>query len=323
MRPRTGAFTLIELLTSIGIILVLMGLVAVGLRGVRATATRADSLNSVRQMALAYSSYANEHRQRLLPGYIGAELFGDGQPFGDLSIKEPDGVDEMDDLDKQSYVWRLAPYVDHVWQTFFTDMNSPGLLSDFQDDYHDGEYGPFGDVDEGGISERPSYGMNSIFVGGDSVHGGTYAVERNPWTPAAGVEDEIFAATRLSEVKNPTKLIVFGPAAKASAAGTGSAYEDDLIGFCELRPPFFTFDGTRWSLPQWTVGANGQVETTPGGEYTDPPGAGLPIARSGDLELMPVSMLDGSTNVEKISDLSRDMRRWSPFEVATNPTDAP
>ena len=58
-------------------------------------------------------------------------------------------------------------------------------------------------------SRTPAFGMNSIFVGGDSKHGGNYVTSRNPWTGSAG---EVLAATRMSEVKNPSKLIVSSPA---------------------------------------------------------------------------------------------------------------
>jgi hypothetical protein len=65
------------------------------------------------------------------------------------------------------------------------------------------------------------------------------------------------------------------------------------------------------------VGRQGLVQQTSNGEYADP--AGLPIDRSGK-DLMPVAHLDGSTVVEQLSSLSRDMRRWSPFEVGMYPT---
>ncbi|MCZ6542987.1 MAG: prepilin-type N-terminal cleavage/methylation domain-containing protein, partial [Planctomycetota bacterium] len=316
MNRRHRAFSLLELLVSIAIIMVLVGLLLVSLRGVKASATRTDSLNSLREMSLAYSQYSDEHRKRLMPGYIGENLFADGEPFENLIVKLPAG-EVLDPEDAQSYVWRLAPYVDHAWETFFTDTRDQGLLSELHGEFGNGIYGPgTAGANEIGISERPAYGLNSIFVGGDSFHGGSEVTPFNPWNTLG---NDPIAATRFSEVKNPSRLIIFAPTAKA---GTGDeVYEDPELGFCELRPPYLVLDDPspsgEWIDAQWTVGVGGLVEQTVTGQYAS--GAGLPIARSGK-NLMPVAHLDGSAVVEQISDISRDMRRWDPFEVGRRVT---
>jgi type II secretory pathway pseudopilin PulG len=309
-----------ELLVVVAIIGLLVGVVVVSMQAVRASATRSESLGALRQMALAYGQYTDEHRGRLMPGYLDENVLTDLN----ISAELEDGT-KLDQAfcaggmcDAGSYVWRLAPYLDDAWLTFFTETDV-GTRSVFVAEYGDPNnpiYGPAGaSAYAGGISERPSYGLNSIFVGGDSTHGGANITNRNPWD---GTEDKI-AATRLSEVKNPSRLIVFGPAAKA---GTGQTYEDPEVGFCELRPPYLVLNDASdiWEEPQWKVGIGGLVEQTPGGEYAD--GAGLPIARSGK-DLIPMAHLDGSTVVIAISKLSRDMRFWSPFEVGLRATAAP
>jgi prepilin-type N-terminal cleavage/methylation domain-containing protein len=320
MTCRNKAFTLMELLVVVAIIGLLVGVVVVSMQAVRASATRSESLGALRQMALAYGQYTDEHRGRLMPGYLDENVLTDLN----ISAELEDGT-KLDQAfcaggmcDAGSYVWRLAPYLDDAWLTFFTETDV-GTRSVFVAEYGDPNnpiYGPAGaSAYAGGISERPSYGLNSIFVGGDSTHGGANITNRNPWD---GTEDKI-AATRLSEVKNPSRLIVFGPAAKA---GTGQTYEDPEVGFCELRPPYLVLNDASdiWEEPQWKVGIGGLVEQTPGGEYAD--GAGLPIARSGK-DLIPMAHLDGSTVVIAISKLSRDMRFWSPFEVGLRTTAAP
>ena len=328
MNRRHRAFSLLELLVSIAIMMVLVGLLLVSLRPVRAAATRTDSMNALKQMALAYNQYSDDHRKRLMPGYIGADLFEPGQPFENLIVKLPDGtpLDQCDSdiCDAGSYVWRLAPYVDHAWETFFTDTRDQGLLSKLAAEYGCGIYGPGSAAGPVlcpnigisiGISERPAYGLNSIFVGGDSVHGGSGVTPFNPWNTSG---NDPIAATRFSEVKNPSRLILFAPTAKADPSGA-AVYEDPELGFCELRPPYLELDPTAntWINSQWTVGVGGLVEQTALGQYVD--GAGLPIARSGK-NLMPVAHLDGSAIVEQISDISRDMRRWDPFEVGRRVT---
>lgn len=314
MNRRHRAFSLLELLVSIAIIMVLVGLLLVSLRGVRASATRTDSMNALKQMALAYSQYSDEHRKRLMPGYIDNDVLAKL----DITAELPNGtvLNQCDGniCDAGSYVWRLAPYVDHAWETFFTDTRDQGLLSELEAEFGKGIYGP-GTVgaDEIGISERPAYGLNSIFVGGDSIHGGAYATDRNPWTPAAGLEDEILAATRFSEVKNPSRLIIFAPTVMLEAD------LDESLGFCELRPPYLDDSTGEWIDPQWIVGTGGMVERPPSIGEGDDAGAGLPIARSGK-NLIPIAHLDGSAVVEQISDISRDMRRWNPFEVGRRVT---
>ena len=311
---RDQGFTLIELMVVIAIIALLVTLVAVSLKTVRRTARRTVSLSALKQIMVAYRSYSDDNRGQFLPGYIGADLFDPGEPFEDLRVTLPGGT-PLRPKDKQSYVWRLAPYVDNAWEVFYSELRDEGLMAQLEAEYGDGIYGPFGDLKDGGISERPTYGLNSIFVGGDSEHGGQVVKEMNPWTPTD--PNVVIAATRFTQVKNPARLIVFGAAAKADAAGL-MVYDDESFGFCELRPPYLNLDldANMWIEPQWLVGTGGLVEQTNTGFYDE---AGLPIGRNGN-DLIAVGLLDGSASLEQVSNLSRDMRRWSPFEVALRKT---
>ena len=314
------AFTLIELLVVVAIIAVLIGILAFSLRGVRAAATRTVSLGALRQIMMGYSGYTQDHSGQLLPGYIGADLFNTNEPFDNLRVSFFSGGQLSNTEDKQSYVWRLAPYLDGGWQTFFEDMNDIGAMSEFEAEYDDLQAGASFNPD--GLSERPSFGLNSIFMGGDSVHGGPIAA-LHPWTNPANK----IAATRLSEVVNPVRVIVFGPAAKA-AANADDVYDEPAVGFCELRPPLLQRPDPSviWTMLQWEIGANGLVESTVN-QGDDAP-AGLPIARTaGDVlysgkESIPVGHLDGSTGTPTLADLSKDMRRWDPFEVALRGTES-
>ena len=305
MRINKKAFTLLELLVSISLIMLLVSFVAVSLRGVRASASRAESLSALRQMTLAYASYSADHNQRLMPGYIKAAMFLPGQPFGDLTVTLPDGS-IVHPLDAQSYVWRLAPYVDNAWQTFYVDLRDAGLLTRLQAKHDQAPpvLGPAGDPDTGGISERPAFGMNSIFVGGDTTHGGSAATPFHPWNNDG---NDSIAATRLSQVKNPSRLILFAPATKVGGDDTDG-------GFCELRPPFLPDDNGDWTLEHWRIEPGGTIGFV--GPATE---AGQPVDRSGK-GILPVALLDGSSGIEPFANLATDMRRWNPFEVGRRQT---
>ena len=295
-----------ELLIVVAIIALLVGIVAVSLRGVRGAATRTRSLSALRQTAMGYSMYSQDNNGRLLPGYIDIGLLNDPAFFGSLKISLGGGS-ELADEDKQSYVWRLAPYVDDHWQTFFEDTSSSSAMTSFTAEYQRMVI-PNGGHTPGLISEHPSFGLNSIFVGGDSVHGGVES--HNPWD---GTEPEK-AATRLTQVVNPTKLIVFAPTAVAATA-MSDTYEDVGVGSCELRAPFLDRPANTWTNQQWLIGANGRVTQAPTGSFGD--GGGLPIARTaknvlnGGKEPIPVVHLDGSTAVQPMVELSADMRHWT------------
>jgi len=300
-----------ELLIVVAVIALLVGIVAVTLRGVRGAASRTNSLSALRQMVMGYTLYSHDNNGRLLPGYIDTTLMDPGEPFKDLRVLLPSG-ESLIDVDMQSYVWRLAPYVDDSWQTFFEEADA-GAMAGFSAEYQRMENQSH---TPGSISEHPSFGLNSIFVGGDSEHGGVE--DQNPWQNTLPA----MAATRLSQVVNPTRVIVFAPAAMAAAAASDDVYEDISVGFCEIRAPYLALVGDTWEIQQWSIAGNGLVEQATTGNFIAPPGGGLPIARTakdvgnGGREPIPVAHLDGSTAVQAITDLMADMRRWDPFEVS-------
>ena len=328
---RHRAFTLLELIISMAIIAILLTLVIAPLHRIQNSAKRTDSLGALRQMALAYASYSTDHRQRLMPGYVNETLLEQL----DITAELPAGTSLRDPMycdgnicDASAYVWRLAPYLGNAWETMFVDYHSKRLRSQLETEFQNGVYGPVSrdasaTPPELGISRIPSFGMNSIFVGGDSFHGGSEVTPFNPWNT---VDNKPIAATRLSEVRNPATLIVFGAAALADTGGGGETYDsEERLGYVELRPPFTVFDegdpgdpsDDLWTNRQWEIGKNGEVIRTMSGDYAE--ASGLPLARWGANNL-PIAHLDGSTAVEVLHPtLKFDMRRWSPFAVGLEP----
>lgn len=329
------AFTLTEMIVVIALIALLVALVLVSLRSVRQAAKSTDSLNSLRQLSLAYKSYMEDHNYRLLPGYLNkATLDYFDALQSPITAHLPNGtvLDQCNPAsgrcDRSSYVWRLAPYMGDNWQDLFTDIRDPGLMARLSQEFDSGVYGPGSSTSAAdiGISDHPSFGLNSIFIGGDSFHGGPDVVPLNPWSGPTYSNPSSIAATRFTQVKNPSKIILFAPTAPA---GTGAdltiAYDNPDIGYAELRPPFTILDSAalsgqgQWINCQWILGTDGKVERRMTGDYGG--GAGLPIARNGR-DRLPVSHLDGSASIEVLDEIANDMSRWSPTEVisrAVNP----
>lgn len=317
MSAKSKAFTLLELMLSIAVMGVLASLLIVSMRAVRASASRTDSLGALRQMGVAHTSYSTDHRQQFMPGYIDPALFAVGNVFENLKVTVANGF-ELADADKSSYVWRMAPYLDNAWETYYHDTRSAAVRDRCQTDFYGHRFGPdaAGAEIDGGISERPTYGLNSILIGGDKGHGPPDIQSRNPWD---GSLPKI-AAVRVSEVKNPTTVVLFAPTAKARVPGPGDidAYDDSTLGFCELRPPCLTMVDDKLTelcssgQGQWQVGIKGRVEVGDAANMTN--GMGLPIDRTGGATV-PVVHIDGSCDTENIPDLSVDMVKWNPFET--------
>ena len=340
MAPIRKAFTIVELLVVMAIIALLISLVIVSLRGVKRAANRTDSLNSLRNMVLAYNSYSTDNRNTLMPGYLDETT----RNYLGITAKLEGGIELQgfsgDLCDAGSYVWRLAPYLSHHWQMVMTDYHSSELMGyllnrEFTPDGL-GIYGPGTAAwpTELGISAVPSFGLNSIFVGGDAYHGGPDAITRNPWTPID--PNDVLAATKYTQVKNPAKLIVFGSTRYYAdqslfyppPPGVTAPVADPTMGYCELRAPFLPVSGGGWERHWHLEGA--QVVDDGGNLYSN--GGGVPVGRWGDDNFL-AAMLDGSTAAEKLTALGapsslnhndpnnfaamqRIMSRWSPFVIA-------
>lgn len=312
-RPCLSArgFTIVELIVALAIIFVLITAAAVALRSVRQSAERAGTLNSLRQLTQAYLNYATEHGGRLMPGYVDAADFGTGAGQIELRGRLKTGH-ELANEDKSSYVWRLAPYLDHAWETYMDDYRDQALLSVLARLYGSGDgngtYGPgsagsgsTGYPAEFNIAEAPAFGLNSIYLGGDSRHGPV--PNRAPWKSS----DRI-AITRLSEARSPAKLIVFAPTKRVPEVADMPTSE--RMGYCELRPAMCEIDNAA-PIINWEIGIDGHEAnqaiaaaglTTPGG---------LPIDRLGG-DSIPTAQLDGSVNVSPIAQLAVDRERWLP-----------
>jgi type II secretory pathway pseudopilin PulG len=337
------AFTLVELLISIAILFLLIGVAAVALQGVRKGANRADSMQALRQMITGYLAYAQDHNGRLMPGYIDPTRIpvpnGNASGMIDIHGRNPlDSASYLQPEDITGYVWRLTPYLGGKWQTMFKDYRSSELLAKLESELNQGKFGPgTASPPDFGIGTRPAYGLNSIFLGGDSYHGGSTLTDYNPWYPGTGKKTH--AAVRLSEVKNQARMIVFAPTIDYQEASTPGSLQTTLQtnlkpGYVELRAPYGHVDRDTGSVsnPQWMIDTNQASPTygeaipvTGGTDFIS--GGGLPYDRQGEHKIL-CAHLDGSVDVMLDSAMTPDpnasgaglisaqqyiMSFWSPF----------
>ena len=230
-RHGRGGFTLLELLIVIAVIGLLVGLIFPAARSVRQSADLARELSMARQLMVAYSSYAYDHGGALMPGYYypGDEGVDESLPATNetgtpISELVPGAESE---LVPARYPWRIAPYLDYNLQGLYLDRF---MVERFAND-------PVNDFPLL-ISVFPSLGLNSTFLGGDSSIG-AFALP-------PGIDR--YYATRISEIINPPKQIVF---ASSRVNGQYASESEGLMveGHHMLRPPSTPF-GLADSWPQ-------------------------------------------------------------------------
>ncbi len=188
----------------------LAGLLLPAMSKAKSQAKKANEMSSSHQLMLAWQMYADDHNDRVLPGYRhGFEALDmDGHPV-------PFPINAR-------YPWRLYPYLGKSFQVIYANENRP-LLQQFQrmEDKSIGIYA---------ASVFPSLGINSTFVGGDDN-------ELAPEGKAREVFGD-FCVLKTTDTRRPSELMVF-----ASSRGP---FEGKIVnGFYLVRSPFFM--ARRWS----------------------------------------------------------------------------
>ena len=276
MRRRHG-FTLVELLVVIGIIAMLMGIFLPVLGRARSAARQVQSMSDLRQMLAGYTQYSFDHREALLYGYTPPTV--NGVP---VMVDSPSGHRfGMPVSDR--YPWRLAPYVDGMWQIIHNHTDLPPIPR-----AGDSEAVAFGKAYT--LSINPSYGINSVFVGGH--HGPVFKGFAGPDgdRPNTG-KHVVFKA---SEVRYPTELIVFAECKGRNAPPLFGPKSE--TGLHHLTPP-------RANGQRWTVEKGRFKITAPLGVLI-----GLPEGRNGSGTV--TGFFDGHVDVMQPGQLE-DMRHWA------------
>jgi prepilin-type N-terminal cleavage/methylation domain-containing protein len=215
-----AGFTLVELLVVIAILAVLLAALLPIISKARDAAARTRELASARMLVGAWQQYAQDANGALLPGYKS------GLPAFDATHTPI--ASQTIGVAASRWVWRLAPYIGHDIHALFVGDHERLLRELEASDTSNYLYQ---------TSVFPSFGLNSVWLGGDENFGGF----NNAYLGTFGK----FYATRLSELNQPANMIVFGSARGQEAAPGGGGVEGVAEGYFRIRAPFF--DARVWA----------------------------------------------------------------------------
>ncbi len=233
---------------------------------------------AARSLGIAWSSYAMDHRGAILPGYASGFRARDASgEFIDTSTAE---------VAAQRWPLRLAPYLGHDFAALYS---GPA-----RNDLSELASGPTADLLYR-VSVRPSFGLNSVFIGGDQNFGGFSPIMRQTFGE--------FYTRGLSSVRRPDRLVVFS----TSHAEDPSLFSGVQEGFFRILPP-------AWTSPIWAEDDDPE----------DPAAHGFVSARHqvGDDPVAITTTVDGAVATRTIEEL-RDLRRWSNLADAADWTMQP
>lgn len=276
-RYRSNAFTLLELLVVVAIVALLLGILVPAIAGARNLARQTVGMSAMRQMMIGYQTHQFDHKGYLLWGYPPAAV--DGRP---LRVTLPSGHTLPGPgqiaLPVMRYPVRIVSYQQNLWQMLYShaDPPEPPKAGDTLEEAHLKAYK---------LSTNPTFGLNTVFVGGDLGFDGFGAA------PHFRPNHDGPAIFRASRANRPSRLIVF---AESQLRGPG-ADPDKQDGLHRVTPP-------RTDQQVWRADGDG-FEIV----QTDRP-IGLPQGRYGDEAI--TGFFDGHVELLSPADMD-DMTRWS------------
>lgn len=240
---RRPAFTIVELLVTVGIIALLTGIIVAGVRSALGTARKTKELNLMRGVHAAWSQYANTYEEQLLPGFIDEPT----QAAWRVTYRNMSGA-QLPTSVSQTYPWRMARFLDDPYGTLLAYRAEEGSVerqNDLPEDWVGEPAIPAWmsnavTVGGSGLALQPAFGYNAFYVGG-WWQNSTMAFENASWTAqgGTGTRNGGVTATRLSHISRTGELGIFF-SSTLRAPGTyrdSTSGEDSLPGSAWVVPP--------------------------------------------------------------------------------------
>ncbi len=202
------AFTLLELLVAVAIIAIISTLIFSAVSRTKKSGAMAREISAGRQMGAAYISASTDRDGIFMVGYSASETATD------------DRGGKIGNPASGRYPWRLAPYLQYQLRGVML-VNEQEAICNIKD-HGDYVYR---------ASAYPSFGINATYVGGN---------ERIGLIPSPATIKYYgqFVSTRLAQVAQPGRLILFASAHYSGDEASGEAQQADAqAGFHLLTPP--------------------------------------------------------------------------------------
>ena len=283
-----AAFTLVELLVVIAIIAILIGLLLPAVQKVREAAARTQSMNNLKQMALAVNNSASTSTVGYVPPSYG--------PYPPTNATQGN---------QSFFIW-LLPYIEGGNLYTATANNSTIPVKTFIAQ---------GDPFNTGITNSISYGSNATVLGAAAI--GTTSIV----PPGANTLVPTFPASfggRTSGI-----MLVFERTAKCGATwnsplGAGNGQTAPTYNFL-YESAAVTTNGPGLTVPEFTTPANWVAANGPGAQSgaTTPFGQATALTSAGCL----VAMADGSARIVNQASANAAWA-WAMNPLNVNPTPA-
>lgn len=238
LRPRSSAFTLVELLVVIGIIAILIAILLPSLSRARENAARVKCLSNVRQLSMAFVMYCGENDGWFpFPAVFGGPG-GTALGYGDQAAPtgmSPDWIGWPEDW----IVWRHKKPTDPIAGAIAHYLGDPGNGKVMMCPSDDGQFRPLVSASDGGAYPY-SYVMNSYMSPGTNSNPHVPATVTTPKNNLRYPKD---AAFKLSQVAKPSdKVLVYEEDERAMEDGRGQlqspaigAVAVNIVGMVAIR----------------------------------------------------------------------------------------